>query len=61
MALNQKRVRVSGTSAGTRASKKKDGYAAGRVPESMIPKKLGAGPGVNYSGPNHATVSKEEF
>lgn len=61
MALNAKRMKVSGSTAGTKASIKKDGYAAGKVPDSMIPKKLGKGPNVPYSGPNVAKISRDEF
>lgn len=61
MALNAKRSKVSGSSSGTNATKKTDGYASARVPESMIPKKLGKGPKTPYSGPNVARISRDEF
>lgn len=45
------------SSTGKTGTKKRDGYAAGRVPESMIGTKVGKTPGKGYSGPNVAQVS----
>lgn len=61
MSLNAKRVKVTGSSAGSRPQVKKDGYAKASIPDMMVPTKLGKGPGVSYSGPNVAKISKTEF
>lgn len=61
--VGAKTKKVSGQSTGTNASYKKDGYAAGPVPKSMIGTKNGkvdkAGPyGAGYTGPD---VQRGEF
>lgn len=49
--------RVTGGSAGTSAQYKKDGYAKGPVPKSMVAVKVGKDPETGYSGPNIATTA----
>jgi hypothetical protein len=57
MALNSKAVKVSGGSGGQTASKIKDGYAKGPVPEAMRATKVGKTNKKGYSGPNVAQGS----
>lgn len=61
--VGAKTQKVSGSSTGTNATKKMDGYAKGPVPKSMIGTKNGIndkpGPyGAKYTGPN---VQKGQF
>lgn len=51
---NSKHQKVSGKSSGKNAAFKKSGYAAGPVPESMIPTKVGLTNHKGYSGPEVA-------
>ena len=53
-----KRQKVSGKSSGTNAPMKKDGYAKGPVPKSMIGARVGVTDKHGYSGPN---VQKGSF
>jgi hypothetical protein len=53
--INSKHQKVSGQSTGTNADFKKDGYAKGPVPKSMIGTKPGLTNHVGYSGPDAAT------
>jgi hypothetical protein len=53
--INSKHQKVSGKSTGTNAEFKKDGYAKGPVPKSMIGTKVGLTNHVGYSGPDAAT------
>jgi hypothetical protein len=52
--INAKHQKVSGKSSGTNAEFKKDGYAAGPVPDSMIGTKEGLTNKKGYSGPSVA-------
>lgn len=54
--INAEHQRVTNIT-GKRASLKKDGYAAGPVPESMQPTKAGKTDFVEYNGPNVAKGS----
>jgi hypothetical protein len=53
MSINSKHSKVSNVE-GTNATFKKDGYAAGPVPKSMIGTKTGVVKGGGYNGPNVA-------
>lgn len=55
---NFRSTKVSGSSGGQTARKKRDGYAAGRVHESMIGTKVGKTNKKGYSGPNVTQASK---
>lgn len=52
--INAKHQKVSGQSTGKNAEFKKDGYAAGPVPDSMIGTKVGLTNHEGYSGPSVA-------
>lgn len=55
--IHSEHKRVSGGSAGQSAQFKKDGYAAGPVPKSMVAVKVGKDPETPYSGPDIATTA----
>jgi len=52
--INAKHQRVTGKSTGENADYKRDGYAAGPVPKSMIGTKEGLTNHVGYTGPDVA-------
>jgi len=52
--INSKHQKVGGKSTGTNAEFKKDGYARGPVPKSMIGTKEGLTNHVGYTGPDVA-------
>jgi len=52
--IQSKHQKVAGQSTGTNADFKKDGYAAGPVPKSMIGTKVGLTNHVAYTGPDVA-------
>lgn len=54
MSLNTTQTKVGGSSTGTNAPKKMDGYAKGPIPPSMIPTKVGVTNKKGYTGPNVA-------
>lgn len=45
-------TKVTGSSGGTTGKMKKDGYAAGKVPDVVVGGKPGKVKGQGYSGPN---------
>lgn len=53
--INSKHQKVSGKSTGQNAEYKKDGYARGPVPKSMIGTKVGLTNHEGYTGPSVAT------
>ena len=52
--INSKHQKVSGKSTGTNYDFKRDGYASGPVPKSMIGTKEGLTNHVGYTGPDVA-------
>lgn len=57
MAINSKHQKVSGSSAGTVASKKMDGYASSKPHDIVVGVKVGKTNKKGYSGPNVADGS----
>jgi hypothetical protein len=53
--------RVRNTGYGKQPTLKRDGYARGPVPESMIGTKTGKTSRVGYSGPPVARPTREDF
>lgn len=58
--MSYKKQKVTGNSTGSNEKFMKNGYAATKPPSSMIPGKLGKGPGVAYSGPNIVKKSRSD-
>lgn len=54
----QTKMTKASSSTGRNAPQKKDGYAAGDVPDAMIGAKPGKVEGAGYSGPNVTKASR---